>query len=101
MNRRVKIVSLRMSDVMDLLTSPDAEYITRLRVPGLPADCEVVSVASSWERRVIDVMLSHPTFPEVDDGWSPPHEFILAEVYKAAHVRDESDLPVYVRQESP
>lgn len=97
MNRRVKVVSLRMDDVVDLLTSPDTEFITRLRAPGLPNNCEVISVASSWERRCIDVMVSHPSFPEVAEGSMLPREDLFAEVYKAARVRDDADLPVYAK----
>ncbi len=105
-DRRVMIVSVSAEVLLNLLADPSAEYLQRVRFAGLPEGCEVQSVRGNWGCRTIDLLVSHPSFPEVPDGEYPPrHDGVSREVYRAARLEDcsprldENDLPVFVRCE--
>jgi hypothetical protein len=76
MSRRLKIATLLASDVLEMLAMDSSEFINRLSLP-LPKGYCVLGVHENWSLRSFDVLIEHPSFPEVPDGESPPSMGLL------------------------
>ncbi len=97
--RRVKIVSLAVEDVLDVLSLKTPQYILRLALPTLPVGYRVESAIMNWAARCFDVLVEHESFPAVPcgqtppplEGWSPS----MVERRLLARVEGAADSPVY------
>lgn len=61
--RHLKIFALADEAVVALLKG---EYVATC--PSLPIDAEVIGVYPNWERKAIEIMFSHPSFPVKQEG---------------------------------
>lgn len=68
--RRMKIVSIDARFVVDLLNWwREPPYWLALPITDeLPEDCEVVSVATNWERNCIEAIVASASFPPSVQG---------------------------------
>ncbi len=95
--RRVKIVSIAVDTVLDVLSLDTPEFITRLRIPAMPTGYKVLGVNANWMRRCFDIQVEHESFAEVPEGEFLPQLYGCQDVEHVcvARVENAVDMPVY------
>src|SRR5437870_4517243 len=72
-SRRYKILSVAPEAIMEVLLKwKQHSHIQLVDLGGLPDDVSVTGVHYSWKGRCFELMLYHPSFPEVPVGDVPP-----------------------------
>lgn len=75
-DNRVKLFLVTEDTMMDIIAnevSKSDKFVEIRRLEGLPHDAKVVSVHHDWNTRCWGIMLSHPSFPEVQVGTQVPY----------------------------